>query len=210
VLQQSCITGGDADAASVAAGLPGAAGLVPGFPADLVEGLGGPLDHVERIGALHRGRAAFGHHLGDPVGLIGENVADQHATFGTELVEEAAQRGPVPARRGPHQPPRIVINDDGDEPMPALVGNLVDPDPGQPVGAVTELLDVGPDPADDRPDGAPGDAHQRGDRALRRLGGQRCHGLVEGERVPGAVPRPRHVRDHDTVLAAGHPGSVGF
>ena len=37
-----------------------AAGSVPCFAADLVQGLGGPGDDVERVGAAHRVRAAFG------------------------------------------------------------------------------------------------------------------------------------------------------
>ena len=55
----------------------------------------------------------------------------------------------------------------------------------EPTQAVAEGLDVGPRPGDDRPDGAPGDAHQLGDRALRRLGSQPRDRLVESDRVPG-------------------------
>jgi hypothetical protein len=71
VLEPAGVAGGHADAVSVACGLPGSSGVIPGLTAHLVEGLGGPLDHVERVGALRRVRAALGHDLGDPVGLIG-------------------------------------------------------------------------------------------------------------------------------------------
>ena len=47
--------------------------------ADLVKRLGGPLDEVERVHALHRVRAVFGDDLGGPVGLIGCDVRDQRA-----------------------------------------------------------------------------------------------------------------------------------
>jgi pimeloyl-ACP methyl ester carboxylesterase len=48
-----------------------------------------------------------------------------------------------------------VIDHDGEVVTATLVGDLVDPDPGQPVQAVTERVDVGPDPGNDRPDRAP-------------------------------------------------------
>jgi hypothetical protein len=160
---------------------------------------------VERVGALHRVRAALGHDLGDPVGLIGGHVGDRGAAFGAKYVEEPTQGRPVPARCGPQQSARVVIDHHGQEPVPALVGDLVDADTPQPVQAVTEGLDVDPDAGDDRTDGAPGDAHQLGNRALRTLGHQPGDGLVEGQRVPGAVACPRHVRHDNPVLSATDP-----
>ena len=132
------------------------------------------------------------------------------AALGPEPIEERAQRGPVAARRGPQQPARIVIDHDGDVAVAAFVGDLVDPDPGQPVQAVTDGFDVGPDPSDDRTDGAPGDAHQLGDGGLGTLRDQPRHRLVKAQSVPCAVSRPRHVRDHDAVLTAGDPWRVGL
>jgi hypothetical protein len=209
-LEPAGITGGDAVAVALATSLPGAAGVVPGLPADLVEGFGGPLDHMERVGALHRGRAAFGDDLGDPVGLIGRHVRDRGAALGAEQLEERPQRGPVPAGRGPHQPARIVVDDDGEVAVLSLVGDLVDANAGQPIEPVTEGFDVGPHAGDDRPDGAPGDAHQLRDRGLRALRHQPGHGLVEGQRVPHAVPGPRHMRDDDAVLRTADSRRLGF
>ena len=71
VLERSRVTGRVATAAAFADPWAVAARVVPGLAADLVERLGGPLDDVERVGALHRVRAAFGDDLRDPFGLIG-------------------------------------------------------------------------------------------------------------------------------------------
>ena len=114
VFESAGIAGGDADAVSVALGLPGSAGVVPGLTTDLVESVGGPLDDVERVGALDRVRAPFGDDLGDPVGLISRHLSECGAAVWPELVEEAAQGGAIPARRGPHQPAGVVIDHDGE------------------------------------------------------------------------------------------------
>jgi integrase len=85
---------------------------------------------------------------------------------------------------------------------------LVDADAPQPIQPIAKGFDVGPHPGDDRPDGAPSDAHQLGHRALRTLRYQPGHGLIEGQRVPGAVPRPRHMRHDHAVLGAADPRRV--
>ena len=79
-----------------------------------------------------------------------------------------------------------------------------------PANRSAPAVGVGPDPGDDRPDGAPRDAHQLRHRALRAHRGQPRHRLIEAQRVPGAMPRPRHRRDHHTVHRAGHPRRVGL
>ena len=91
---------------------------------------------MERIGAAHRVRGPLGDDPGDPVGHISRNVGEQRRAFGAELVEEHVQRGVVAARAGPHQPAGVVIDDHDQIAVPALVGDLVDPDPAQPVEAI--------------------------------------------------------------------------
>ena len=204
-LEPAGIAGGDADAVSVALGLPGATRLVPGLATHLVEGVGGPLDHMERVGALHRLWAALGDDLGDPVGLVGRYVADRRTTIGAEQVEETSQSGPVSTGRGPQQSTRIVINHDRQVAVSALIGNLVDADAGQSVQPIAQLLHVRPDPGNDRPDRAPGDPHQLGDRRLGALGHQPGNGLIEGQRVPRTMPGPRHMGNHHPVLTAADP-----
>jgi hypothetical protein len=54
----------------------GAAGLVPGLPADLVKSVGGPADHVERIGAAHRVGTAVDDGVADPVRAVRRHVGD--------------------------------------------------------------------------------------------------------------------------------------
>jgi hypothetical protein len=71
-------------------------------------------------------------------------------------------------------------------------------------------LDVGPDPGDDRPHGAPGDPHQLGHRGLRAHGGQPRDLLIEHVGVPGGVPGPRHRSHRGSMLGAAHPRRVGL
>jgi len=137
-------------------------------------------------------------------------MGDRGTAFGTELVEEPTQRCPVPARGSPQQPTRIMVDHDGQVAVVSLIGDLVDADAGQPVQAVAEGFDVDPDPGDDRAHGAPGDAHQLRDRALRTLGHQPGDRLIEAQRVPRTVACPGHVRDNNPVLGAADPRRLGL
>ncbi len=135
--QGSGVAGGQAaglavGAAGAVAATGGAAGAVPGLPTDHVEGVGRPADHVERVGAAHRVRASLGDHVADPLRAVGADLGDQRAALRAEGVEERVQGGLVPAWRGPHQPAGVVVDHDRQIPVPALVGDLVDPDPAQP------------------------------------------------------------------------------
>jgi hypothetical protein len=78
--------------------------------------------------------------------------------------------------RDPHQPAGVVVNHRGEELVAALVGDLIDPEPGQAGEPVMQRLDIGPDPGDDRAHGAPGDPRWR----YRR---PRC--LMDMSREPG-------------------------
>ena len=53
-----------------------------------------------------------------------------------------------------------MVDDHGQELPAALVGDLIDPDPGEPGEGIMELFRVGPNPGDDRPDRPPCDPHQ--------------------------------------------------
>src|SRR5664280_3219812 len=90
----------------------------------------------------------------------------------TEGVEELRQRLAVSTRRGPHQPATVVIHDESDVSVPALVADLVDPDPSQPGQRVSLGGALGHDPGDDRPDRAPRDSQQLLQRRLRGPGRQ--------------------------------------
>ena len=66
------------------------------------------------------------------------------------------------------------------------------------------------DPGDDRPDGAPGDPHQLGDRGLRA---RASPARRPSRRRPGCARRraaPTAPRDHHPVLGAAHPRRVGL
>jgi hypothetical protein len=73
--------------------IAGAPGLVPDCSADLVEGVGGPLDNVERISALDRLRATLVEHVDDPGAAVPADPAQALAALPAEGVEEAVQRG---------------------------------------------------------------------------------------------------------------------
>jgi len=122
---------------------------------------------MEGIRAAHRSRAAFGDDIGDPVRRVRGHVSDLRTALGAEQVEEPAQGGLVPARRGPDQPPTVMIDNDGQVAVALPVADLTDADPAQPREPVDPGHGVGGNPGDDRPDGAPGDAHQLHHRALR-------------------------------------------
>ncbi len=91
-----------------------------------------------------------------------------------------------------------------------LVGDLINPDPRQVGELVIDLLRVIPDSGDDRPDGAPRDPHQLGDRSLRRLGGKPRDLCIEAVGVTGLMPGPRNGRHGHTISPTRHPRSVGF
>jgi hypothetical protein len=137
-------------------------------------------------------------------------VGEQLAALLTESVEEPLQGGLLPARRGPHQPARVVVDDHRQVSLSALVGDLVDPDSPQVGEPVMHGFHVGPDPGDDRAHGAPGDPHQLRNRALGALGRQPGDLLVEGVGVSGRVPGPRHRGHRRPVLTTADPRSIGF
>ena len=137
-------------------------------------------------------------------------MGDLRTTLLAQGLEESGQGGLVLAGGGPHQPAGVVVDHHGQVLVAALVGDLVDPDPPQPGEQVHLAGGVGPDPGDDRPDGAPRDPHQLGDRGLRALGGQPGHLLVEGQRVAGAVTGPGHLPHRRPVDRAAHPRRIGL
>jgi hypothetical protein len=63
----------------------------------------------------------------------------------------------VAAGGGPHQPAGVVVDHDHQVLVPALVGDLIDPDPLEPLEPVDAGVDVGHDPGDDVAHRAPPD-----------------------------------------------------
>ena len=127
-----------------------------------------------------------------------------------QRVEEAVQGGLVATGRGAHQAPGVVVDDDGEVLVALLVGDLVDADLPQPGELIDRGGGVGPVAGDDRSDGAPRDPHQLTRRGLRGLRRQPRNLLIERERMPGPVARPRHPGDDDAVIPAADPRGVGF
>ena len=64
--------------------------------------------------------------------MSAEMWVELRGAFVAELVEEHLQVGVGAARAGPHQMAGVVVDHDDQVAVPALVGDLVDPDPAQP------------------------------------------------------------------------------
>ncbi len=98
---------------------------------------------VERVqaqrGVLTRGQGA----VTDPLGRIRADQPDTTGSFGSEEIEELLEGGPVVTGLGPHHPAAVVVDDDHQVLVSAPVGDLVDPDPGEPVEGIPDLAGVG-------------------------------------------------------------------
>src|SRR5450830_384046 len=186
------------------------AGGIPRSPAYFIEGVGGPFHNMERVRAADGVGALLGHDSSDPRGPVGGNMGDLRGSFRPERIKERAQGGLVLTRRHPDQTAAVVVDDNGQILVSALIGNLIDPDPGEAGELVVQFLGISPNPGDDRADRAPRDPHQLRDRRLGRLRGQPRDLRIEVVGVTGPVPGPRHGRDAHPVDAARHPRRVGF
>jgi hypothetical protein len=120
------------------------------------------------------------------------------------------QRGVIPAWCDPHQSAAVMIDDDRQVAVTALVGDLVDPDAPQPLEPIDVPIDVGADTGDDRADGAPGDAQQLDDCALGHVHRQPRRLIVEVPGVPGAVTSPRDLSHGRAMSTTTHPRSVSL
>ena len=137
-------------------------------------------------------------------------MGQQRGAFVAEFVEEHFQRGVVAARAGPHQVPGVVIDDDDQVAVSALVGDLIDPDPTQPIEAIDALLDVVVDTGDDRADRAPRHPQQLTRRRLRGAHRQPRHHVIEVTRMTNTVPGPRHRHHRRAVRATPDSRCVGL
>ena len=127
-----------------------------------------------------------------------------------EEIEELLQGRPVMPGRRPHQPARVVVDDDHQILVTAAIGDLVDPDPHQPIERIPHRPGIDHDPAGDRPHRAPGDPHQLDHRRLRAVRRQPGDLIIERSGVPGAVTGPRHRRHRHPMVRTGHPWRLGL
>lgn len=99
------------------------------------------------------------------------------------LVGDPLQCGPVVAGFRPHQSAGVVVDDDHQILVATPVGDLVDPDAGQPVEGVADGSIVGHDPPRDRAHRSPRSPHELG-RGLEEM-------AFEGEGLDkGTFDRP--------------------
>jgi hypothetical protein len=82
-------------------------------------------------------------------------MGDLGCALVSEFVEEHIQCSLRPARASPHETASVVINNNNQIPVSPFVGDLIDPDPTQPVKTINSRLDIMVDPGDDRPDSPP-------------------------------------------------------
>ncbi len=101
-----------------------------------------------------------------------------------------------------------MVDDDGQEAVAPLVGDLVDADAHETVKGVGHRPGVGHHPGDDRPNRPPGHPHQLDDRRLGGMRGKPGDLVVEGPGVAGPVAGPGDLHHGRAVGGAGHPGSV--
>lgn len=178
------------------------AGLVPDLAPHLVERVTGQGDDE----AERRLRALLAHGAGDPLAHIAGDELELRFPLAAQLLEEAGDRLLVAPVGRPDQSAAVVVDDTGDVALALAIGELVDPDPAQPLQPVTApRLLVSDHPLNDPAHRQPGEPHQLADRALRALRRQPRHLLLELARKPGALPRPGHPRDHDPVAPALDP-----
>ena len=102
---------------------------------------------------------------------------------GPRASKHPPEGGGVTAGRGPHQPAGVVVDDHGQVRVAALGGDLVDPDPAQPVKPVAGRLRVGGDARDDPADGRPRHPQQLADRLLARCAPPATRGVSSNARV---------------------------
>src|SRR5664279_49235 len=130
----------------------------------------------------------------------------QHSGPGLpERLEELGQGVLVPALMSPHQPPGVVVDHARQIPVPLTIGDLVDPDPAEPVELIDLAGQVLHHPRHDPRDGPPGQPQEHRDRTQRHVLHQPRAGVLQQVRTPRARPRPRHIRHQHTVLRAPHP-----
>ena len=184
--------------------------LVPGSATLDVERFDRPRDDVKRIGAAHGVRGSLGNDAGDPARHVRRDVGQLRSAFVAEFVVEHLKVGVGAARADPHQMAGVVIDHDDQVAVSALVGDLIDPDPSQPVDAINTRLDICIDPRDDRPDGAPRHPQQLTRRGLRGAHRQPRRQVVEVAGVADTVTSPRHRRYRRAMSSAPDPWRVGF
>lgn len=166
---------------------------------------------MERVqaerGVLASGQGA----VADPLGRIRADQADLGCSFRSEEIKEPLEGGPVVAGGGPHQPAGVVVDNDHQVLVAAPVGDLIDPDPGQPIERVPHRPGIRDNPTSDRPHSAPRDPHLQLDhRRLGDVGDQPGHPIIEDTAMTGAVTRPGHRSNCHTMVSTRHPRCVGF
>ncbi len=103
-----------------------------------------------------------------------------------------------------------MVDGDHQVPVPALVADLVQSDPDEPVERVAGGSVLGHDPVHDRPDRGPRHPQQLHHRRLGRVHGEPRRHVIERPGVAGAVAGPGDLGHRRPMLGAVHPGGVSL
>ena len=95
-------------------------------------------------------------------------------------------------------------------PVPFAIGDLVDPDPHQPLERIEACAGVVGDTLDDRAYGPSRDAHQLGDGLLRGMDRKPGDLVLKPAGHPHVMARPRHGSDRGPVDLAGDPRRISL
>ena len=151
--------------------MAGFAGVVPDFPADLVQRVGRELDHVERVHAAARRSGIAARALPLIQSAMSQDTSSSCSQRSLpEQIQELLDRLAVAAGSGPHQPAGVVVDHDGQVPMALSDRDLIDPRcASRPANrsrcACASIITR----AQIQPTDLPGDAHQLRDRFLGRV-----------------------------------------
>jgi hypothetical protein len=94
----------------------------------VVERLGRPGHHVERVGAQGGVGTALTNHGRDPFGGVARNQPHQARPLFTEQVEERLESGLVPTRGRPDEPSAVVVDHHGQVLVAPAATDLADAD----------------------------------------------------------------------------------
>lgn len=134
-------------------------------------------------------------------------MGQRRGPLGAQGIEERVHTRLITPCPGPDQAATVVVDDHHQVTVPAPVGDLIDPDPGQPVQTVTtgSSRQLRGHPRHHRPDRPPRTPQQRRRRRPRHLRGTPGHLLLERVGVSRRRRSPRDHRGDHPVLGAAHP-----
>ena len=154
---------------------------------------------------------------GMPWLLDGLRVASRHVhrdgsevlrALGSELVEEAVERGGVTTLCSPDDLAAAMVRDEGQVLVPAAPAHVVDPDLEKTVQSARVETGLH-HPGDHPPDGVPVDPHEPADGGLVHLGGEEADEILQVGGVARTGPGEGDAFCPHAMIRAGQPPQLG-